>query len=163
MWKQSYEQKKLDKIIFQGMMKHTDPKSLETFSDVAYLCLSRFQVERPTISHVVKKLEISLEFQEISEMMKQPNGYEEIIKAATPPLVYRSMVELRMLLSKGIFLNHGKSVIVYIYISLFRFFFSFYEWSYKRLTIYRLGGAWLRFTNYHIINFVFVYVLFEKL
>ncbi|KAM0070547.1 putative protein kinase RLK-Pelle-CrRLK1L-1 family [Helianthus debilis subsp. tardiflorus] len=108
-WKKSYEQKKLDEIIFQGLMKQMDPNSLESFANIAYWCLNKSYVKRPTISHVVKQLEIALEFQEIFEVTKQPKGYKEIIKAAIPPLIYRSIDELRMLLSKGIFLNNGRT------------------------------------------------------
>ncbi|KAL7596054.1 hypothetical protein Lser_V15G29986 [Lactuca serriola] len=66
--------------------------------------------ERPKMCEVVEKLEIALRFQEIFE---ESLNYEEIIKTAIPPLVYRSLEELKMFLSKGIFLNRGRLVIHY--------------------------------------------------
>ncbi|KAI3505486.1 hypothetical protein L1887_27617 [Cichorium endivia] len=61
------------------------------------------------MSEVVEKLDIALQFQEISEGVEQPMDYEEMIKTVVPPLVYRSKEELKMLLSKGIFVNEGKT------------------------------------------------------
>ncbi|KAJ9537439.1 hypothetical protein OSB04_030172 [Centaurea solstitialis] len=62
-WKQSYEEKKLDDIIFRDMKRQMDPSSSKTFSDVAYECLLRSQEERPKMAHVVKKLKIALKSQ----------------------------------------------------------------------------------------------------
>ena len=59
-WKQSYMQKKLDDIIFQDMKKDMDPRSLETFSGIAYQCLQEYREQRPKMSHVVEQLEIAL-------------------------------------------------------------------------------------------------------
>ncbi|KAJ0530261.1 putative protein kinase RLK-Pelle-CrRLK1L-1 family [Helianthus annuus] len=64
MWKQCYEQKKLDHIIFKDLMPRLAPSSLETFSDIAFQCLHNSRERRPTGSLLVKKLEIALEFQE---------------------------------------------------------------------------------------------------
>ncbi|KAM0025306.1 putative protein kinase RLK-Pelle-CrRLK1L-1 family [Helianthus debilis subsp. tardiflorus] len=64
MWKQCYEQKKLDHIIFKDLMPPLAPYSLETFSDIAFQCLHNSRERRPTVSLLVKKLEIALEFQE---------------------------------------------------------------------------------------------------
>ncbi|CAI9284929.1 unnamed protein product [Lactuca saligna] len=99
MWKKIYEEMKLDEIIFEEVKQHMDPRSLKTFSD-DYQCLRISREERPKMSRVVEKLEIALEFQEISEEVELPIDYEEMSKAAVPPLVYRSKEELMMLLYK---------------------------------------------------------------
>ncbi|KAL7598435.1 hypothetical protein Lser_V15G22728 [Lactuca serriola] len=109
MWKKSYKQKKLDQIIFQVLKQHMDPSSLETFSDIAYRCLQKSREERPKMSHVVEKLEIALRFQEICEVVESHVDYEEISMYAIPPVVYGSEQELKMHLSKGIFVNNGKT------------------------------------------------------
>ncbi|KAJ9537982.1 hypothetical protein OSB04_030715 [Centaurea solstitialis] len=75
MWKKSYKEKKLDEIIFQDMLQQMDPSSLETFSNIAYLCLHKSLEERPMMSHVVKELEIALEHQMTYE---QRINYEEM-------------------------------------------------------------------------------------
>nr|XP_043630327.1 uncharacterized protein LOC122601647 [Erigeron canadensis] len=109
MWKQSYKKKKLDVIIFQDLLHQMDPACLEIFSELAFRCLKKAREERPLISYVVEKLELALELQEIYEVVKQPKGYEEIIIMAIPPLTYRSIDELKTILSNGIFLNEGKT------------------------------------------------------
>lgn len=68
MWKQSYEQKKLDKIIFNQIMPPLAPASLETFSAIAFQCLHYSREQRPTMSLLVKKIEIALKFQEHHDM-----------------------------------------------------------------------------------------------
>ncbi|KAL4575295.1 hypothetical protein LXL04_022137 [Taraxacum kok-saghyz] len=67
MWKQSYKQKKQHEIILQDLKQHMDPRSLETFVDIAYRCLHKFHERRPKISEVVDKLSIAIQFQEMSE------------------------------------------------------------------------------------------------
>ncbi|CAI9290789.1 unnamed protein product [Lactuca saligna] len=104
-WKASYKQKKLDEIIFQDLKQEMDSRSMETYSNIAYQCLQKSRDERPKMSEVVEKLEMAFRFQEIFE---ESMVYEEIIKNAVPPLNYRSEEELKMLLTKGIFLNRGK-------------------------------------------------------
>ncbi|GJV58762.1 kinase-like domain, phloem protein 2-like protein [Tanacetum coccineum] len=66
-WKESYEQKKLDEIIFEDLKQQMDPSSLDVFTDIAFQCLQTSHEERPTMSLVVEKLEIALEIQEPSE------------------------------------------------------------------------------------------------
>ncbi|XP_071695452.1 probable receptor-like protein kinase At5g24010 [Rutidosis leptorrhynchoides] len=67
MWKKCYKYNKLDEIIFQDLKQQMGPRSLETFSDIAYQCVQEYREERPPMSLVVKKLERALEFQEIYE------------------------------------------------------------------------------------------------
>ncbi|KVH91626.1 Phloem protein 2-like protein, partial [Cynara cardunculus var. scolymus] len=108
LWKNSYKEKKLDEIIFQDMLQQMDPSSLETFSDIAYLCLHESLEGRPMTAHIVKELEIALESQETYEKpvdSEEPLAYEEMIKTLIPPLIYTSKEELNMLLSKGILFN----------------------------------------------------------
>nr|GEV57749.1 protein kinase-like domain, phloem protein 2-like protein [Tanacetum cinerariifolium] len=106
MWKRSYEQKQLSGIVFQGLTELMHPYSLEIFADIAYQCLKRFQ--RPAMSLVVEKLQQSLAFQELHDL-KLPKEYVEIVKAAVPPLKYRSLDELKVLLTKGFHINEDKT------------------------------------------------------
>ncbi|GJT08495.1 kinase-like domain, phloem protein 2-like protein [Tanacetum coccineum] len=108
MWKRSYEQKQLSGIVFQGLTEQMNQDSLETFADIAYKCLMRFREERPSMSLVVEKLEESLALQELHDS-GLPKEYEEIAKAAVPPLIYRSLDELKVLLTKGFHVNEGKT------------------------------------------------------
>ncbi|KAJ9538351.1 hypothetical protein OSB04_031084 [Centaurea solstitialis] len=109
MWKKSYKEKKLDEIIFHDMLQQMDPSSLETFSNIAYLCLHKSLEGRPMMADVVKELEIALEHQttyeqrtDSEEIMNTPNqtffsgGRPEV-----PPLIYIPKEEPEMLLSKG--------------------------------------------------------------
>ncbi|PWA41313.1 Phloem protein 2-like protein [Artemisia annua] len=113
MWRQSYEEKQLSGIVFQGLMEQMNPDSLETFADIAYQCLKRFREERPAMSLVVEKLQESLALQKNEEIPRRmPKKYEEIVKAALPPLNYRSLNELKVLLKKGFHINEGKTILV---------------------------------------------------
>ncbi|KAI3690235.1 hypothetical protein L2E82_48212 [Cichorium intybus] len=109
MWKRSYEQKELDQIIFKYLKQQMDPRSLETFLDIAYRCLQISREQRPQMYDVVEKLEMALGLQEIFEQVQPRVDYEEISKTAVVPLVYESEEELKMLLSKGIIVDGGKT------------------------------------------------------
>ncbi|KVH91625.1 Protein kinase, ATP binding site-containing protein [Cynara cardunculus var. scolymus] len=105
-WKDSYKEKKLDEIIFQDMLQQMDQSSLETFSDIAYLCLHESLEGRPMTAHVVNELEIALERQVTYE---QQRDHEDMNRDQTcfsgrsevPPLIYIPKEEPEMLLSKG--------------------------------------------------------------
>ncbi|KAL7602468.1 hypothetical protein Lser_V15G22813 [Lactuca serriola] len=121
MWKKSYKQKKLDKIVFEDMKEKMDPRSLETYSSIAYQCLKKSREKRPEMYRVVEELNIALRFQENFEEAKPQMNYEEVRKSAqfkktkemckteVPSLAYRSEEEIKILLSEGIFLNQGKT------------------------------------------------------
>jgi serine/threonine protein kinase len=110
-WIESYEQKNLNDIIFKHpTIQPLDQTALEAFSDIAYRCLNKSREDRPKMDNVVTELEAALESQEYSEW-KPPSDYEEMIKTAKPPLKYSSNGELRKLLSKGVLLECGKTVI----------------------------------------------------
>ncbi|KAJ9538350.1 hypothetical protein OSB04_031083 [Centaurea solstitialis] len=108
-WKESYEGKKLDEIIFKDMVQDVDSSSLRTFSNIAYQCLERSREKRPTMAHVVVTLESALQFQESYEALVFSEEYKVIINSAVPPLIFRSKEELQGLLSKGILANGGKT------------------------------------------------------
>ncbi|PWA83515.1 protein kinase-like domain, Phloem protein 2-like protein [Artemisia annua] len=117
-WKKCYEQKKLDEIIFPDLKQQMDTRSVGTFVDIAYQCLQKSREQRPTMSVVVEKLKAALELKELHELqeeMRKALGYEcgEIIRAADPPLIYKSTKELKALLSKGFPVNGGNTVICY--------------------------------------------------
>ncbi|GJW69583.1 kinase-like domain, phloem protein 2-like protein [Tanacetum coccineum] len=106
-WKKCYEEKKLDEIIFQDLKQQMDPSSVETFVDIAYQCLQKAREQRPTMSVVVEQLKAALE---INERKAAEYEYEDILKLADPPLIYKSVKELKALLSKGFPVNGGKTV-----------------------------------------------------
>ncbi|GJV97132.1 hypothetical protein Tco_1548709 [Tanacetum coccineum] len=83
-----------------------DQSSLNTYADIAYQCLKRVREERPSMSLVVKNLEKALVVQLISKI---PKEYDEIANAAVDPLFYKSLEELKKLLSEGVILNKGKT------------------------------------------------------
>ncbi|GJY90072.1 kinase-like domain, phloem protein 2-like protein [Tanacetum coccineum] len=86
-WKKCYQEKKLDEIIFPDLNHQMEPKSIETFVDIAYQCLERSREQRPTMSVVVEKLEGALELQEQEQIRKAAEQeYKEILKSADPPL-----------------------------------------------------------------------------
>ncbi|KAJ9537574.1 hypothetical protein OSB04_030307 [Centaurea solstitialis] len=107
-WKESYERKKLEEIIFRDLLQKMDPRSLETFSDIAYLCLHESREERPPMALVVEKLEIALQLQEMYEEMVMAEGYKAILNVAVTPTPFTSEVELKSLLSHGILIDEGK-------------------------------------------------------
>ncbi|GKD33990.1 kinase-like domain, phloem protein 2-like protein [Tanacetum coccineum] len=133
-WKRCYEQKTLDEIIFPDLKHQLDPSSFEIFVDIAYQCLQISREQRPTMSLVVKKLKDALELKEPhdlnlqreheqedmrkaaeyeTEQIRKATGYEyvEILKLADPPLIYKSVKELKALLSKGLPVNGGKTLL----------------------------------------------------
>ncbi|GJR42488.1 kinase-like domain, phloem protein 2-like protein [Tanacetum coccineum] len=74
-WKQSYEEDKLNEIILQDLKQQMDPSSLKTFADIAFQCLWKTREERPTMSRVLEELEIAClldgKDQPISEVIQQ--------------------------------------------------------------------------------------------
>ncbi|KAL7602472.1 hypothetical protein Lser_V15G22814 [Lactuca serriola] len=120
-WKKSYKLKDFEKIIFKDMKQQMDPRSLETYSSIAYQCLKKSREKRPEMYRVVEELNIALRFQENFEEVEPEMNYEEVrksarfkktkemCKTAVPSLANRSDEELKILLAEGIFLNHGKT------------------------------------------------------
>ncbi|KAM0060475.1 putative protein kinase RLK-Pelle-LRR-I-1 family [Helianthus debilis subsp. tardiflorus] len=78
-WKKAYRENKLYEIVFQGLMQPMDSTSLKTFSSIAFQCLHVYSEERPTMAHVVKKLETALEF----EHQKPLNKCEDVLKVTS--------------------------------------------------------------------------------
>ncbi|KAJ9537572.1 hypothetical protein OSB04_030305 [Centaurea solstitialis] len=136
MWKKSYEQKKLEEIIFRDLMQKMNPRSLETFSDVAYLCLQESREERPRMAYVVEKLEIALQLQEMYQLMVLLKEYKEILDDAVTHQFVAYEVELKRLLSEGILINDGKLVIRYFFKPLFHF-----KYFYKPIFTFKKGKS----------------------
>ncbi|KVH91631.1 hypothetical protein Ccrd_006343 [Cynara cardunculus var. scolymus] len=110
-WKDSYKEKKLEEIIFQDMLQQMDPSSLETFSDIAYLCLHESLEGRPMTAHVVKELEIALERQVTYEQQidyEDMNRDQNSFSGRTEVPIYIPKEEPKMLLSKGNLLDVSK-------------------------------------------------------
>nr|XP_043629588.1 uncharacterized protein LOC122600874 [Erigeron canadensis] len=107
-WKQSYKNKKIHTIMFQDLTPPMEMTSLETFSDIAFQCVQGSREKRPTMSHVVEKLEMALEFQQCLDL-KLPKEYVNILKVVTTPLRHNSLEELRLLFPNGVFLDAGKT------------------------------------------------------
>ncbi|KAM0070253.1 putative protein kinase RLK-Pelle-CrRLK1L-1 family [Helianthus debilis subsp. tardiflorus] len=113
LFKYCYKQKKLNEVIFKELMQQMYPSSMEAFSDIAFQCLQSFPKYRPTMSAVVEKLENSFEYQDTYERVKLEKEYETVLKDVVAPLKYSSAEDLNKLLSKGLLLNGGKTVISY--------------------------------------------------
>ncbi|GKD20490.1 hypothetical protein Tco_1222193, partial [Tanacetum coccineum] len=92
-------------------MQQMEPSSLEIFVDIAHQCLQKSRAQRLTMSVVVEKLKIALQFQDLLFNIK-PSEYEEILKAADPPVIYRSNMELKAILTKGFLVNGGKTLLL---------------------------------------------------
>ncbi|GJU76522.1 kinase-like domain, phloem protein 2-like protein [Tanacetum coccineum] len=108
MWKKSCKLNKIDELILKdNIVKNIDPTSLVTFTDIALRCLNKSREARPTMCAVVEKLEMALKSQEPIDLM--PKEYLDIVKAVVPPLIYRSVKELKVLLSKGVLINGDKT------------------------------------------------------
>ncbi|KAK1428199.1 hypothetical protein QVD17_17028 [Tagetes erecta] len=54
--KRSFEEKKHDFVVFEKIRNQIEPKSLQTFQDIAYQCLADERDNRPTIKEVLEKL-----------------------------------------------------------------------------------------------------------
>uniref|UniRef100_A0A251SBJ9 Putative serine-threonine/tyrosine-protein kinase catalytic domain-containing protein n=1 Tax=Helianthus annuus TaxID=4232 RepID=A0A251SBJ9_HELAN len=101
-WIESYEEKKLNDIIFKDpTIQPLEQSTLEIFSDIAYQCLKESREDRPKMSAVVAELERSLDLLNCQEFIGEWNKQF--------PLNYRSEVELKKFRSKGVLLNGGKT------------------------------------------------------
>ncbi|GKB59031.1 kinase-like domain, phloem protein 2-like protein, partial [Tanacetum coccineum] len=106
-WKKKYKENKLNDIILKDLMQQMDMSSLKTFAGIAYLCLERSREKRPVMPLVVKKLEKSLNLQELYDSKLRRS--EETLNAINPPLRYRSIKELKAMFSKGFLFSGGKT------------------------------------------------------
>ncbi|GKG25365.1 receptor-like protein kinase ANXUR1, partial [Tanacetum coccineum] len=59
-WTKCYEEKRLHEIIFNDLLKLMESGSLNTFSSIAYRCTNKAREERPSMSEVIKELELAL-------------------------------------------------------------------------------------------------------
>uniref|UniRef100_A0A251SU36 Protein kinase domain-containing protein n=1 Tax=Helianthus annuus TaxID=4232 RepID=A0A251SU36_HELAN len=65
-WIESYEEKKLNDIIFKDTaIEPLEQSALETFSDIAYRCLQESHEDRPRMAKVVTELETALIYQKV--------------------------------------------------------------------------------------------------
>ncbi|KAM0070308.1 putative protein kinase RLK-Pelle-CrRLK1L-1 family [Helianthus debilis subsp. tardiflorus] len=101
-WIKSYEQNKLNDIIFKDpTIQPLVQSALEIFSDIAYQCLKESRADRPKMAEVVAELERSLDLLNYQEFVGEWNKQR--------PLNYGSDVEPMKFQSKGILLNGGKT------------------------------------------------------
>ncbi|GKC92101.1 kinase-like domain, phloem protein 2-like protein [Tanacetum coccineum] len=116
-WMKSYEQNKLEEIVFKELdIKQIDVSSLKLFSDIAYKCLNESPEERPTMAEVVSQLEVALQAQERYDVILRtslPEEYAEIVGVLVSHPAYSSLEQLKDLLFKGILIHEGKAVIFY--------------------------------------------------
>nr|XP_043629412.1 uncharacterized protein LOC122600723 [Erigeron canadensis] len=108
-WKKSYINKKTHEIIFQGLTQPMEMTSLEAFSDIAFQCVEESREKRPTMSRVVEQLEMALLFEQYRGL-KLPKEYVIILnKNVATSLKYKSVEELKLVLSKGVLLDADKT------------------------------------------------------
>uniref|UniRef100_A0A251SXU1 Putative death-associated protein kinase 1 n=1 Tax=Helianthus annuus TaxID=4232 RepID=A0A251SXU1_HELAN len=101
-WIKSYEQNKLNDIIFKDLtIQPLEQSALEIFADIAYQCLKESREDRPKMAEVVAELEKSLELVNYQEFIGEWNKQ--------CPLNYRSDVEPMKFQFKGILRNSGKT------------------------------------------------------
>nr|XP_043629167.1 uncharacterized protein LOC122600506 isoform X2 [Erigeron canadensis] len=119
--RKQYKENRLDTIIKTGMKEQISPKCLESFSRIAYRCLGRVREDRPTMSEIVKELEIALQYQEEYEKeesdsddegdfweTKLPQDWKSMItKFNIPRAIYTIKRDLFWLLHKGILFDEG--------------------------------------------------------
>ncbi|PWA43232.1 protein kinase-like domain-containing protein [Artemisia annua] len=67
-WIKAYEQKRLSDIIFKELMEQMDLGSLDAFSSIAYQCMKKACDERPSMSEIIKELELALEQEWLSKL-----------------------------------------------------------------------------------------------
>ncbi|GJY27951.1 kinase-like domain, phloem protein 2-like protein [Tanacetum coccineum] len=93
-WMKSYEQNKLEEIVFKELdKKQIDVSSLKLFSDIAYKCLNESPEERPTMAEVVSQLEVALQAQERYDVILRtslPEEYAEIVGVLVSHPAYSS-------------------------------------------------------------------------
>ncbi|MFS7928261.1 putative protein kinase RLK-Pelle-CrRLK1L-1 family [Helianthus anomalus] len=101
-WIKSYEQNKLNDIIFKDpTIQPLEQSTLEIFSDIAYQCSKETREDRPKMAAVVAELKSSLDLLNCQEFIGEWNKQ--------CPLNYRSEVESKKFQSKGVLLNGGKT------------------------------------------------------
>ncbi|GKD30735.1 hypothetical protein Tco_1241513, partial [Tanacetum coccineum] len=93
-WRKCYDDRKLDEIILIDLKKQMDLGSLVTFSSIAYQCMKKARDERPSMSEIIKELELALE---------QQLHFEEMQRISSI-----SKNELLMCFPKGILVGDGQ-------------------------------------------------------
>ncbi|KAJ9558190.1 hypothetical protein OSB04_012804, partial [Centaurea solstitialis] len=83
-WRECYDEKRLDEIIFLDLREQMDHGSLTSFVDIAYRCVKRTREERPKMAEVLKELEFAHQQQEIYENMIERVDYEQLFGVACP-------------------------------------------------------------------------------
>ncbi|KAL7612711.1 hypothetical protein Lser_V15G06119 [Lactuca serriola] len=112
----------LDKLKDPTIKDRTDMRSFHKFNEIAHECINMDIKKRPTMDRIIKAIEEALNFQMsgISEGINSveyyddfwqpllPQGYQEIVARAVPPLDFDSKKQLYFCLSDSpIFLDDG--------------------------------------------------------
>ncbi|PWA87251.1 serine/threonine-protein kinase, active site protein [Artemisia annua] len=79
--KRRYQEGNIDELVFEGIKKQIDKKSLTTFTDIAIRCIGYYWLERPYPRDVIIELQKALEYQEDYETWepKLPRDYKELL------------------------------------------------------------------------------------
>ncbi|GKB84782.1 phloem protein 2-like protein [Tanacetum coccineum] len=105
-----FEEKKLDALIFDDIMKQTDVRSVDIVSEVAYKCLQKDQEKRPTMALVIQELEkafnIHVDWEFEQKLPKDNKNIMKMIEHRESQEITKK--DLYSILSSGIRLNNGK-------------------------------------------------------
>ncbi|XP_076915876.1 putative serine/threonine-protein kinase PBL22 isoform X1 [Bidens hawaiensis] len=91
-----YEQKKIRTIVPDFLREQIEPNCLKKFTNIAYQCLRKNRNERPSGAHVLKQLEIALQYQCIpSSRLEYPSLHGDEYNLISAPATVRTTAHAR--------------------------------------------------------------------